>query len=43
MKRTYEMPEMKAILLASADIINASLDSAEDGFDGGIVDLNPQG
>ena len=43
MKCTYEAPEMQAILLATEDILTASLDSVEDGFDSGIVDLSPMG
>ena len=43
MKRTYESPDMQAILPAIADIITVSLDSAEDGFDGDIIDLSPVG
>ena len=41
MKKIYQTPASDMIYLATADIITASLDSAEDGFDGGIVDLNP--
>ena len=43
MKRTYEAPVSQLTYLQTQDIITASLDSAEDGFDSGIVDLNPQG
>ena len=41
MKQIYVAPEMQAMLLAATDVITASIDSTEDGFDGGIVDLNP--
>ena len=41
MKHNYEKPQSTWYLATSSDVITASLDSAEDGFDGGIVDLNP--
>lgn len=43
MNTFYQKPEAKLLLLATADIITSSIDSAEDGFDGDIVDLSPVG
>ena len=43
MKQVYEMPTTELIYLATADVITSSIDSAEDGFDGDIVDLSPVG
>lgn len=43
MKKIYEAPVGEMLFVASADIITSSIDSAEDGFDGDIVDLSPVG
>ena len=43
MKKFYEAPKSEMLLVATTDIITSSIDSAEDGFDGDIVDLSPVG
>lgn len=43
MNAFYQKPEAELLLLSTADIITSSIDSAEDGFDGDIVDLSPVG
>lgn len=43
MKQVYEKPLTLLTYFAAADVITSSIDSAEDGFDGDIVDLSPVG
>ncbi len=43
MKQTYEAPVSAVTYFKAQDIITSSIDSAEDGFDGDIVDLSPVG
>ena len=43
MKKMYEAPVAAATYFKAQDVITSSIDSAEDGFDGDIVDLSPVG
>ena len=43
MKKMYEAPVSIETYFKVRDVITSSIDSAEDGFDGDIVDLSPVG
>ncbi len=43
MKKMYEAPVSVETYFKAQDVITSSIDSAEDGFDGDIVDLSPVG
>ena len=43
MKQAYVTPTSALTYFKAQDVITTSIDSAEDGFDGDIVDLSPVG
>ena len=43
MKQLYQAPTTSLTYFKAQDVITSSIDSAEDGFDGDIVDLSPVG